>query len=226
MAGQAGINAVIFGVQGTVMRFLEPGLNSEIIAGSLAGAAQTMIICPVELIKTKLQIQGKGKLPKYTSDFRGPLSFIAKIIKEEGIVGLYRGMKITLIRDIPAFGLYFGLYYTLMKYFTPEGKGFEDISRIQIMLAGGITGMASWVYSYPTDVIKSKIQAEGFKPLGRYEGYMDCIRKSVREEGYRVFTRGMLVCVTRAFIVNAATFAAVETSLEIMNPQRKERFAN
>ena len=226
MAGQAGINAVIFGVQGTVMRFLDPGLRSEIVAGCMAGAAQTVIICPVELIKTRLQVQGKGVLHKYASNFQSPLAFVAKIVRDEGVFGLYRGMKITILRDAPAFGLYFGVYFTLIKYLTPEGKSASDVGPLQIMLAGGITGMASWVYSYPTDVIKSKIQAEGFAPFGRYQGYADCIRTSIREEGYRVFTRGMTVTVLRAFPVNAATFMAVEASLAIMHPRRMEKFSN
>lgn len=200
------------------MRFSDAGLSSEIIAGCMAGAAQTLIICPVELIKTKLQIQGRGQRLKNSSGYRGPLSFIVKITKQEGVVGLFRGMTATLLRDIPAFGLYFGIYYCLMKHLTPVGGSFEDVSSLKVMLAGGLTGMASWVYSYPTDVIKSKIQAEGFVPIGRYKGYADCIRESVREEGYRVFVRGMTVCVLRAFPVNAATFAAVEASLAWMNP--------
>ena len=203
---------------------MEPGLKSEIVSGSLAGGAQTLIICPVELIKTKLQIQGKGILHRDVTNFRGPFGIVAKIVREEGVCGLYRGMKVTLLRDFPAFGLYFGVYYSLMKYMTPEGKTGDDIGPLQIMLSGGAAGVASWVYSYPTDVIKSKIQAEGFAPIGRYTGYADCIRLSIKEEGYRVFVRGMTVCLSRAFPVNAATFMAVEMSLGILDPRRKEKF--
>ena len=206
------------------MRFMNPGLKSELISGVLAGGAQTLIICPVELIKTKLQVQGRGILNRDVPNFKGPLEIVTKMVREEGIFSLYKGMGATLVRDLPAFGVYFGLYYSLMKYLTPEGKTAEDISPLQIMFAGGLTGVASWVYSYPSDVIKSKVQAEGFAPNGRYMGYLHCIRTSIREEGYLVFTRGITVCLSRAFPVNAATFAAVEASLGILDPRRKEKF--
>ena len=205
------------------MRFLEPGLRSEIIAGCMAGAAQTIVICPVELIKIKLQVQGKGeRLSKSQRKFLGPLDCVAKIYRQEGLFALYRGMKITLIRDIPAFGLYFGLYHSMLTFCTPEGKTFNDLGPWTVMVAGGITGMASWVYSYPTDVIKSKIQVEGLKPWGKYDGYLDCIRTSINNEGYRVFVKGMSVCVIRAFPVNAATFAVVEGSLRLVNARREK----
>ena len=207
------------------MRFMSPGIKSEIMSGVLAGGSQTLIICPVELIKTHLQLQGKDIMHKNVPDFKGPFGLATKIVREEGIFGLYRGMRITVLRDAPAFGIYFGVYFALMKLLTPQGKTADDIGPLQIMFAGGTAGVASWVYSYPTDVIKSKVQAEGFLPRGRYKGYTDCIKTSIDEGGYRVFTRGMAVCLTRAFPVNAATFVAVELSLGVLDPHRKEKFS-
>jgi solute carrier family 25 carnitine/acylcarnitine transporter 20/29 len=53
-------------------------------------------------------------------------------------------------------------------------------------------------------VVKTRIQSEP----ERYKGFVDCIRYSYREEGWRIFFRGLTPTILRAFPSNAATFAA------------------
>ena len=204
------------------MKYMQPGLRTEVLAGMMAGAAQMVIIIPIELAKTRLQIQGQGqRLKKDRKVYTGPLDCLKKIYKMEGIRGCYRGTLAGILRDIPGFGVYFGTYFALTHAFLPKGKTINDIGPFELMLAGGLTGMISWTYSYPADMIKSKIQAEGLAPVGKYKSYADCIRQSIKAEGYGVFTRGLSVCVVRAFPVNAATFAGVEVALRVMGEHRK-----
>ena len=69
MAGVAVINALIFGVYGNVQRRLaDPdSLQSHAFAGAVAGFSQSVISSPMELVKTRIQIQGQvcptGPLP-------------------------------------------------------------------------------------------------------------------------------------------------------------------
>lgn len=59
MASVAVINAMIFGVQGNVQRHLgEPdSLRSHALAGSIAGLVQSFVCSPMELVKSRMQIQ-------------------------------------------------------------------------------------------------------------------------------------------------------------------------
>lgn len=209
------------------MKAMQPGARSEAIAGSIAGACQVLIICPVELAKTKLQLQGKGmKLKKDKKMYKGPVDCLLKVYRHEGISGCYKGMSATIVRDVPGFAFYFWLYHTLCHALTPKGKTINDLGPLELMFCGGMTGMISWGTSYPADVIKTRIQAEGFAPSGRYKGTIDCIRSSVNKEGWRVLTKGLSVCLVRAFPVNAATFAGVEGALRIMEGSRHKKSIN
>jgi solute carrier family 25 (mitochondrial carnitine/acylcarnitine transporter), member 20/29 len=38
------------------------------------------------------------------------LGMLAKVAREGGVRGLYRGLGVTLLRDIPSYGLYFAIY--------------------------------------------------------------------------------------------------------------------
>lgn len=74
IASVAVINALIFGVYGNVQRRLNDpdSLTSHAFAGSVAGFVQSFVSSPMELVKTRLQIQeqvcsnGAGQLYKYT----------------------------------------------------------------------------------------------------------------------------------------------------------------
>jgi len=60
-------NAVLFGVYGNVLTMLsakedqKPSLSHVCVAGAASGAAQLWVICPMELIKIKLQMQTEGE---------------------------------------------------------------------------------------------------------------------------------------------------------------------
>lgn len=81
-------------------------------------------------------------------------------------------------------------------------------------MAGGIAGSVSWAAILPFDVIKSRIQAD---EVGKYRGLWDCTVRSYREEGWRVFTRGLLVCSVRGFPSAAVTFLVYAQTLKLFN---------
>lgn len=69
-------------------------------------------------------------------------------------------------------GLYFATYEALTQH-SPEE---EAVGTAAMLFAGGLTGTISWALTYPLDVIKTRLQADGVK----YSGVVDCLRKSIR----------------------------------------------
>ncbi|KAM9711138.1 mitochondrial basic amino acids transporter isoform 1-T1 [Dama dama] len=208
LLGLTFINALVFGVQGNTLRALgrDSPLN-QFLAGAAAGAIQCVICCPMELAKTRLQLQEAGPARTY----RGPLDCLAQIYRQEGLRGVNRGMASTLLRETPSFGVYFLTYDVLTR-----ALGCEPGDRLlvpKLLLAGGTSGIASWLSTYPVDVVKSRLQADGLQGAPRYRGIVDCVQQSYHAEGWRVFTRGLASTLLRAFPVNAATFATVTVVL-------------
>ena len=68
--------------------------------------------------------------------------------------------------------------------------------------------------TYPVDIVKSKQQAD---ISGEFSSAFDCIRKTQSREGVRGFYRGISTTLVRAFPVNAATFGAVEASMQLLS---------
>lgn len=81
-------------------------------------------------------------------------------------------------------------------------------------MAGGVAGVVTWCFATPMDVVKSRLQMSGAG--GReYNGILHCMRLSIREEGARVFFKGLLLNSLRAFPVNAVTFLSYESLLKL-----------
>lgn len=188
--GVAGINAITFGAYGNVLRLLPnpDSIGSVTLAGSAAGMIQSFIVSPMELIKTQMQVCGQNGI---TDAFK-------TIYTDGGLKGLGRGFGITVLREVPAFGVYFGSYEVMI-------RNFGDSTPV-VLTAGGMAGIFSWIFTYPQDVIKSRLQADGFGANQQYSSTRHCIQASLQAEGYGCMTRGIGSTVIRAFPMNAVTF--------------------
>lgn len=100
MAGIGFVNAITFGIYGNVQRTrTDPdSLTSHGLAGGVAGLFQSIVCAPMELAKTRLQLQSQMKTG---IKFKGPLQCLIHIIRYEGIRGSMRGFWFTVYRDIP-----------------------------------------------------------------------------------------------------------------------------
>ncbi|XP_055634825.1 mitochondrial basic amino acids transporter [Toxorhynchites rutilus septentrionalis] len=202
MAGVAAVNAIVFGIYGNVQRKMSDpeSLYSHFLAGNAAGLAQSFICSPMELVKTRMQLQ--ENLPGEATKFKGPLQCTRHIWRAEGFRGIFRGLGITAARDMPGFSSYFVSYELMV-------RSVSNPSPFVILMAGGLAGTISWLLTFPIDVIKSRLQADGMTGKPKYNGIVDCLRRSHAEEGLSFLSRGLASTLMRAFPMNAVCFLIV-----------------
>lgn len=92
----------------------DPDLRNT-LAGAGAGIISAIIVCPLDVLKLRIQSQStpKGGIPKYKGTFSG----LRLIWKEEGIRGLFRGLPITCMSYIADRAIWFGCYHRFTQYF-------------------------------------------------------------------------------------------------------------
>ncbi|KAI4591819.1 hypothetical protein KJ359_012200 [Pestalotiopsis sp. 9143b] len=184
-------------------------------AGAFAGVANSVISGPIEHVRIRLQTQPHGAAALYS----GPLDCVRKLSAHQGVLrGLYRGEAVTVIREAQAYGLWFMSFeYMMNSHAARNGMQRKDIPPYMVAFYGGLAGEALWLGSYPFDVIKSKMQTDGFGTTQKYKSMRDCFAQTYRGEGMRGFWKGLGPTLLRAMPVSAGTFATVELTLRAIS---------
>jgi solute carrier family 25 carnitine/acylcarnitine transporter 20/29 len=184
-------------------------------SGAFAGIANSVISGPIEHVRIRLQTQphGAGKL------YSGPLDCVRKLNSHEGVLkGLYRGEAVTILREAQAYGMWFLAFEYMMNADAARNKILrKEIPSYKIAFYGGLAGEALWIASYPFDVVKSKMQTDGFGKDMKYQNMRDCFRQTYRGEGLRGFWKGIAPTLLRAMPVSAGTFAVVEMTMRAIS---------
>jgi solute carrier family 25 carnitine/acylcarnitine transporter 20/29 len=180
------------------------------LAGAIAGIPQSLVESPQDLLKGKMQVQ-KADNKLYSST----LDCGKKIVSQYGIRGVYQGLGATIFRNIPANFGYFGVYELSKRWFADNGssekRAVKDLKPHEILLSGGMGGIACWVASYPMDVIKSLMQTDHVDKTKRvYPTIIETAKRVYQQQGPKAFFRGFSPCIVRAFPANGACFFAYE----------------
>ncbi|KAH0621921.1 hypothetical protein JD844_023669 [Phrynosoma platyrhinos] len=96
-------------------------------AGSFASAFATLVLCPTELVKCRLQTMHEMQLSgKIVQGHNTVWSVIKAVLQKDGPLGFYRGLSSTLLREIPGYFLFFG-GYELSRTFFAFGRPKEEL---------------------------------------------------------------------------------------------------
>ncbi|CAJ0582915.1 unnamed protein product, partial [Mesorhabditis spiculigera] len=164
----------------------------NIVAGALSGLTTLTIIYPLDFTRTRLAIDmGKDASDR---EFRGLSDCIRKIVKADGVRGLYVG----LLPSMQYIMLYRGAYYGLFdwaKPFIAEGEK-QDLSFTKAFLLGQVTTLVAGLCSYPLDTVRRRLMMESGQ--GKISmGTMKCAKLLLHNEGWKAFYSGAFVNVIR-----------------------------
>lgn len=138
------------------------------IAGGIAACGAVTFTNPIELIKTRMQLQGElsanTNAPKL---YKNPLQALVVIFRNEGLRGLQQGLFCGYIYQIGLNGCRIGFYEpsrkVLTKLLRPAYYN-DDVSKIPQnllinVLAGCMSGSAGAIISNPFFLIKTRMQS-------------------------------------------------------------------
>ncbi|KAF8471870.1 mitochondrial carrier domain-containing protein [Kalaharituber pfeilii] len=183
----------------------EISLPWELIAGGTAGGCQVIFTNPLEIVKIRLQVQGEVARNVEGVQRRSALW----IVRNLGLVGLYKGASACLMRDVPFSAIYFPTYSHLKKDFFGESAD-RKLGILQLLAAGAAAGMPAAYFTTPFDVIKTRLQVEARKGQTMYRGLIHCAQTVWKEEGFKAFFKGGPARIMRSSPQFGCTLAAYE----------------
>lgn len=164
-----------------------------ILTGATAGATESFVVVPFELVKIRLQ--DKASAGKYN----GMIDVVSKIVKQEGPLALYNGLESTLWRHILWNAGYFGCIFQIREQMPPAEPGNKSQQIRNDLIAGAIGGTAGTIVNTPMDVVKSRIQNSpkiaGSTP--KYNWAWPALGTVMKEEGFGALYKGFIPKVLR-----------------------------
>ncbi|KAG0221273.1 mitochondrial carrier domain-containing protein [Mortierella sp. GBAus27b] len=162
--------------------------TDQALAGFTGGAVSTICLHPLDLIKTRFQVNAAQGAPK----FGGTLRSFQEIYRSEGFRhGLYRGLTPNFAGATVSWGLYFYLYAGI-KSSMPVDPNTGRLGPSQHMAASMLGGALTAVVTNPFWVIKTRMCTTKKATPGSYQSLVGGLATLVRAEGVKGLYRGMI----------------------------------
>lgn len=147
LGAQALYKAVMFGTFAATEPLFENESSpvSVFARGSLAGAINAMVVCPVELVRNRAILSSSQR----------SLALARDVLRSQGLKGMYRGASATVLRDGIGVGCWFLAFRTCKARLE---DAFGRSSLWTVVVSGAAGGAAFWTAALPFDALKSILQ--------------------------------------------------------------------
>lgn len=129
-------------------------------AGAAAGAIAATFVCPLDVIKTRLQVHGLPEMQPSGRKGSVILVSLQHIVRNEGLRGLYRGLTPTLTALLPNWAVYFTVYGHLKELLHSYEGSNDQLTIGSNMVAAAGAGAATAVATNPLWVVKTRLQVD------------------------------------------------------------------
>jgi solute carrier family 25 carnitine/acylcarnitine transporter 20/29 len=183
--------SIVFGFYDKAKQY---GLNN-FWSGIIGGLSSTIIVTPIDRLKIHFQNNEKTKI---------------------NIRTLYKGFLPTVFRETPGFGIYFTTYNYLKNNNNANANANNYLNTfiLNTFIFGALSGLSAWIFIYPSDLIKTKYQAQNSTSL------LNIIHNIWQENninnnfirGLSNYYKGFNLAIMRALPLHGGVFLGYEVS--------------
>lgn len=191
----------------------------EFVSGIAAGASATLILHPLDLVKTRLQVDShRAVRPAYI------LNYTRNLVRAHGLRVLYQGMSANLAGATVSWGTYFALYAYFkdrLLHVPPTAGG--NVGHAQwwrYFVASGGASLLTVFLTNPLWLLKTRMCTQDPSAL-HYASLRDAVLKIYRQDGLTGFYAGLGPGILGAS--HGAIQFAVYEKLKAFVQQREER---
>merc|ERR1719309_84194 len=187
---------------------LSPG--SRLLCGLGAGISEAILaVTPMETVKVKFIADQRSANPQY----RGFAHGVRHIVAAEGLMGCYRGLTATMMKQGSNQAIRFYVMETLKDKYRGSDPN-KAVPKLIVGLMGGFAGACSVIGNTPLDVVKTRMQG---LEASKYKNTFDCARQILVNEGPKAFYKGTIPRMSRVVLDVAITFMIYDSFMELFN---------
>ncbi|CAG9865120.1 unnamed protein product [Phyllotreta striolata] len=185
-----------------------PGFAQKVAIGMGAGICGAFVGTPAEI--SLIRMTADGRLPaNERRNYKNVFDALFRIVREEGVMTLWRGATPTIGRAVAVNGAQLGTYSQAKEMYT---KAFNLRDGILLHFVSSMTsGLITTIVSMPIDIAKTRVQnmriVDG---VAEYKGPVDVIMKILRNEGVFALWKGFTPYFFRLGPHTVLTFVFLE----------------
>lgn len=134
----------------------------RVAAGAAAGATSVICTYPLDLLRARLAVM--RETPEGAARFRGLFSAAREMVRQGGFASMYRGLTPTLFGILPYAGISYSTFEFLKERSRAHHGGAEPTTSARLIY-GGISGFMGQASTYPLDIVRRRMQTEGYAPM-------------------------------------------------------------
>lgn len=198
----------------------------------MTGGSATTVACiftnPMEVVKTRLQLQGELSKKGTPKAYTGLLDCAVKMARNEGILSLQKGLVPGAMYQFVMNGVRLGMYPSLKRTFGDDGTG-SMANFLRTLAAASISGATGAAAGSPLFMIKCRIQAMSVvsntgherakASLGhqhRYSGTMDGFTQVIKAEGIKGLWRGVDGAIPRVMVGSGSQLSTYDATKRLL----------
>ncbi|XP_078439142.1 mitochondrial substrate carrier family protein [Wolffia australiana] len=202
----------------------------DLLAGALMGGFVHTVVAPIERAKLLLQTQESNAAivglggPSRRRRFRGMIDCFKRTVKEEGVLALWRGNGIGVIRYYPSVALNFSfkdLYRSMLRSTGQPSEGSSSITSAAMLnfAAGAAAGCTTLIIIYPLDIAHTRLAADvGALGSRQFRGTCHFLCTIMHNDGIRGIYRGLPASLQGMILHRGLYFGGFDTAKELLSP--------
>ncbi|ESP03786.1 hypothetical protein LOTGIDRAFT_211907 [Lottia gigantea] len=170
--------------------------------GGLASAGAACCTHPLDLLKVHLQTQQKEKITLVRMGI--------KVVKSDGIFGLYNGLTASILRQLTYSMTRFAIYETVKKELVKDNQPMPFYQKVCL---AGFAGATGGLVGTPADMVNVRMQNDiKLSPDKRrnYKHAIDGLYRVFKEEGFLRLFSGASTASSRAVLVTIGQLACYD----------------
>ncbi|CCK70434.1 flavin adenine dinucleotide transporter FLX1 KNAG_0E01720 [Huiozyma naganishii CBS 8797] len=200
--------ALYFGIYGSLRDVVAPMVKSPswayLMAGGISGVATSVLTNPIWVVKTR--IMAVDRVPGAPASDRSMGPAFLRLLREEGVPGLYRGM-LPAVLGVGHGAVYFLFYDTLRERILRDRES-KKLRNSETVLMTAVSKMVAVTAVYPLQLFKANQQSRAAVE-GDYS-LRSLVRKVVGNRGVRGLYTGLLANLVKAVPSTCITFCVYE----------------
>jgi len=202
----------------------------DFLMGGVSAAVSKTAAAPIERVKLLIQNQDEMlKTGRLSEPYKGIGDCFARVIKDEGVVSLWRGNTANVIRYFPTQALNFAFkdQFKRMFGFSKEKDGYAKWFAGNLA-SGGAAGACSLLFVYSLDYARTRLANDNksAKKGGarQFNGLLDVYRKTLATDGIQGLYRGFNISCVGIVVYRGLYFGLYDSLKPLLPANLKDSF--